>query len=251
MSPQDNKPLGHTLPRTQFLTTRWSLILAAGAEDTAEARLALGALFETYWYPVYVYIRRRTSDPDRAQDLAQDFFVRLLEKEFFSQAQPERGRFRSFLLASARHFLINEYHRESAQKRGGGKALLSLDFKVAERRFALEPVDRRSPESLFERQWALTLVETTLKRLEDELRRFGNQERFERLKGFLTETSPDRYADAAKDLEISEGAVKVAVHRLRRRFASLLREAVTETLESPEDVDHEIRHLFSILRESD
>lgn len=250
MSPQDNKPLGHTLPRTQFLTTRWSLILAAGAEDTAEARLALTALFETYWYPVYVYIRGRTADKDRAEDLAQAFFVNLLEKEFFTQAQPERGRFRSFLLASARHFLVNEYHRKRAQKRGGGQTPLSLDFQDAERRFALEPADRRTPEALFERQWALTLVETTLARLKDEMRRFGNEARFERLKEFLTETSSDPYAVAALDLGISEGAVKVAVHRLRRRFGALLREAVAETVESPEEVESEIRYLFSILRES-
>lgn len=250
MSPPDDKPPGHTPPRTQFLTTRWSLILAAGAAGTGESRQALVALCEAYWYPVYAYIRRKTSDGERAQDLAQDFFIRLLEKDFFSQAEPERGRFRGFLLASVRHFLVNEYHRGRAQKRGGGRVPLSLDFQTADQRYALEPADRRSPEVLFERQWALALVETTLARLKDEAHRFGSEARFERLKGFLTGESRDHYADAARDLGMSEGAVKVAVHRLRRRFASLLREAVTDTVESPEEVDAEIRHLFSILRES-
>lgn len=250
MSPPDDKPPGLKPPRTQFLTTRWSLILAAGAGDTDEARQALATLCEAYWYPVYAYIRRKTSGRERAQDLAQDFFVRLLEKDFFGQAQPERGRFRAFLLASVRHFLVNEYHRGRARKRGGGHVPVSLDFRAAERRYALEPADRRSPEVLFERQWALALVETTLARLKDEMGRFGGEARFERLKGFLTGESRGHYADAARGLGMSEGAVKVAVHRLRRRFASLLREAVTDTVKSPEEVDAEIRHLFSILRES-
>jgi RNA polymerase sigma factor (sigma-70 family) len=235
----------------QFQTTRWSLILTAAAGSGEESRRALTALCKLYWYPVYAYLRRKGFDRDGAQDLTQDFFVRLLEKEFFSLADPARGRFRAFLFASLRHFLINEHHRARAQKRGAGRMPLPLDFQTGERRYTLEPADRRSPDVLFERQWALTVVETALGRLEAEARRSGTESRFERLKAFLTPgtSGGDNYAAAALDLGVSEGAVKVAVHRLRRRLAVLLREAVGDTVKSPEETDAEIRHLLSVLHD--
>jgi RNA polymerase sigma-70 factor (ECF subfamily) len=206
----------------------------------------LEALCERYWYPVYAYIRRRVNSRDQAEDLTQGFFAQFLEKGCVKKASSERGRFRSFLLVAVKNYLANEWDRQSALKRGGGKAVLSLDFEQADGRYLLEPVDTTSPAKLYDRRWALTQLDRTLDELRKEMKAAGTERRFERLKGVLTgDSSGTSYRLIAEELQISESAVKVTVHRMRRRFGELLRELVGETLERPEEVDSEIRHLFS------
>jgi RNA polymerase sigma-70 factor (ECF subfamily) len=204
------------------------------------------ALCQRYWYPVYAYIRRRGSRREEAEDLTQGFFAQFLKKGYVKQARAERGRFRSFLLVAVKNYLANEWDRQSALKRGGGKPLLSLDFEQADGRYSLEPVDLTSPAKLYDRRWALTQLDRTLEELRKEMRSAGFEQRFERLKGVLTgDCAQTSYREIAEELEMSESAVKVTVHRMRRRFGELLRELVGETLDRPEDVDSEIRYLFS------
>jgi RNA polymerase sigma factor (sigma-70 family) len=232
----------------QFATTRWSLVVAAGAGDSSPAaRDALATLCETYWYPLYVYLRGRGYSAEDAQDLTQAFFARLLEKHALRHADPARGRFRSFLLASLRNFVANQHERESAHKRGGGAPMLSLEMDSAEGRFQLEPASTDTPERVFDRLWALTLLERVISRLEAETAARGNPpSRFDQLKAYLTGDEPAlSYAQTASQLGISEAAVKVAVHRLRRRFRDLVRDEISHTVSSPEDVEAELRHLWS------
>jgi RNA polymerase sigma-70 factor (ECF subfamily) len=233
----------------QFETTRWSQVLAAGRAPTDDSREALSRLCEVYWYPLYAYVRRWGYDADQAQDLTQEFFVRLLEKHYLRAADPMRGRFRSFLLASLKHFLSNERDRAGAAKRGGRTIVLPLEFENAEGRYSREPPDADTPETIYERRWALTLLERTLARLRHEFDAAGKQALFARLEGHLTgeqETLP--YADLGAELGMSEGAIKVTVHRLRRRFGALLREEISETVSEPSQVDDEIRELFRALK---
>lgn len=232
----------------RFATTRWSQVLAAGQTPSADSRDALAMLCETYWYPLYAYVRRWGYDADEAQDLTQEFFSRLLEKQYLRDADPSRGRFRSFLLASLKHFLSNERDRAAAVKRGGRVRIVSLEVETAEGLYQLEPPDADTPEKVFQRRWALMLLDRTLKRLRDEFAVNGKADVLARLEGYLTgeqETPP--YAQLSKDLGMSEGAIKVAVHRLRRRFGALLREEIADTLSDPAEVDDEIRELFRIL----
>ena len=233
--------------RPSFPTTQWSLVLAAGDRQHSGSREALATLYRNYWYPIYAYIRRRGYDADRARDLAQDFFTALLEKESLQAADPQRGRFRSFLLGSLKNYLANTWDRESAQKRGGGVPTISVDFSDAEDRYLKEPVDEKTPESIFERNWALTQLETTLQRLRAELDTSGSGSRFELLKPCLTGEARQNlsYREIGLRLNMSESAVKVAVYRMRRRFAELLREEVGQTIEDPQQVDTEIRTLFA------
>ncbi len=224
-------------------------ILAAGQVDNGGSREALSGLCESYWYPLYVYVRRWGYDADQAQDLTQAFFARLLERHYLRAADPARGRFRSFLLASLKHFLANERDRAGAIKRGGRVTVVPLEIENAEGRYCLEPPDDETPEKIYERRWALTLLERTLARLSREFEAGGKRAMFARLEGYLTgeqETLP--YAELARELGMSEGAVKVMVHRLRRRFGALLREEVGDTVSTPEEVDDEIRELFRVLR---
>jgi RNA polymerase sigma factor (sigma-70 family) len=233
----------------QFATTRWSQVIAAGAEQTRDSRDALARLCELYWYPLYAYVRRWGYDADQAQDLTQEFFSRLLEKHYLKAADPARGRFRSFLLASLKHFLSNERDRANAVKRGGRATVIPLEFENAEGRYSREPPDHETPETVYERRWALTLLERTVARLRSEFEAAGKEAVFTRLEGHLTgeqETLP--YADLGAALGMSEGAVKVAVHRLRRRFGALLREEIAETVGDPAQVDDEIRDLFRALK---
>jgi RNA polymerase sigma factor (sigma-70 family) len=233
----------------QFATTRWSQVIAAGADQTRDSQEALARLCEVYWYPLYAYVRRWGHDADQAQDLTQEFFARLLEKHYLRAADPARGRFRSFLLASLKHFLSNERDRVKAVKRGGRTTVLPLEFENAEGRYSREPPDNETPETIYERRWALTLLERTLARLREEFRESGKDATFARLEGYLTgeqETLP--YAELGASLGMSEGAVKVAVHRLRRRFGALLREEIAETVSDPAEVDEEIRELFRAVR---
>jgi len=230
-----------------FATTRWSVVLAAGADLGSDAsRRALRTLCETYWYPLYAFLRTRGSSPEDAEDLTQAFFARLLERHAVGRADPARGRFRSFLLTSLQHFATNEYDRASTQKRGGGVAPLSIEFERAEGHFLNEPATRETPETSFDRRWALALLERAVARLEDEMVRSARQAQFTCLKPYLTGEAPHQtYADAALALNVSEGSIKVAVHRLRRRFRDLVRDEIAQTVSSPDQVDDELRYLWA------
>lgn len=234
--------------RDAFVSTRWSLVLRAGTQPSTGADAALATLCETYWYPLYAFLRRRGHDAEDAQDLTQAFFARLLEKRTLRQADPARGRFRSFLLAALQHFVANERDRDRAKKRGGGVPVLSLEFETAEGRFLREPPTEETPEKVFDRQWAMTLLERTMARLDEEMATLGRQAQYERLRIYLTgDDGLPGYATIGQDLGMSEGAVKVAVHRLRRRFRDLLRSEISETIGSADEIDDEIRHLWSSL----
>jgi RNA polymerase sigma-70 factor (ECF subfamily) len=247
---EDDKPTPGPRPAArQFATTRWSQVLAAGQAHTGDSREALARLCESYWYPLYAYVRRWGYDADQAQDLTQAFFATLLEKHYLRAADPTRGRFRSFLLASLKHFLSNERDRAGAAKRGGRTTVVPFEFENAEGRYIREPADNETPETVYERRWALTLLDRTLSRLRREYGAAGKQTLFARLEGHLTgdqEALP--YADLCAELNMSEGAIKVAMHRLRRRFGALLRDEIGETVSDPNEVDDEIRELFRALR---
>lgn len=234
---------------SQFDTTRWSLVVAAGGDDSRAAREALGVLCEAYWYPLYAYVRRRGADPDDARDLTQGFLASLLERRDFEGLSPERGRFRAFLLASLEHFLANDRARRHALKRGGGSRPVSLSLDDAEGRYRVEPGDVLTPERLYERRWALTVIDRVLEELRGEWEAGGRGVEFQELKAALLGDAPaGGYVSVAARLGISEGAVKVAVHRLRRRFQSRLRQRIAETVADPADVDDEIRYLVQALR---
>jgi RNA polymerase sigma-70 factor (ECF subfamily) len=244
------EPFADSIARnTRFMTTRWSVVVAAGNRATPEARDALAILCSTYWYPVYAYVRRHGHDANEAQDLTQSFFARLLEKNDVEDAKRERGKFRSFLLGTLKHFLANEWRREQAQKRGGHVTIASLDIQAAETRYTREPLSaERTPEQVYERRWALTLLDNVLRQLESETTAEGKARLFQHLKMYLTgdEAAPS-YAEVATQLEMTEGAAKVAVHRLRQRYRSLLREHIAETVADESEVEAEIRSLFSAL----
>lgn len=240
----DSPPAG----AAEFASTRWSVVLAAGRDSSPDGREALATLCRNYWYPLYAYVRRRVADPHEAQDLIQEFFSRLLDKNMLAVADPRRGRFRAFLLTSLRNFLANEWEKARAEKRGGGRTVLPLSFDSGESRYTREPADKLTPERLFDRQWAETLIDHVMTGLRDEFTRAGKIEHFERLKVFLTGRNPDAaYADVARRLGMSEGAAMVAAHRLRRRFRERLRAEIAETVAEPHDIDDEIRSLFAAL----
>ena len=240
--------------RDHFETTRWSLVLAAGGSDSAAARQALATLCETYWRPIYLYTRKSGYSAEDAQDLTQAFLALLLERHDFEHVRRERGRLRAFLLASLRHFLMNDAVHRHALKRGGGGALLSLDFQNVEAQYIRAPVDRRTPETLFERQWALDLVNQVRRRLRTEWQAAGKAEEFEILKGCLEEKLPrGGYQPLAARLGCTENAVRIAAHRLRKRFREELRATIADTLPPAEAnderaIDDELRHIFQALR---
>jgi len=241
-------PITCKMPTPEFATTHWSVVLAAGDRESPQAEEALSALCSTYWYPLYAYVRRQGHLPDQAEDLTQEFFARLLEKEFLRDVDREKGKFRAYLMACFRHFLANERDRPLAQKRGGGKTHLSLNFLDAEERYNLEPAHELTPEKLYERQWALTLLDQVLNRLRDESLRDGHARLFDTLKVFLTGESPTlSYDEVGRGLGLSVGAVKVAVHRLRRRYRELLREEIGRIVGDPAEIDVEIQALFTAL----
>lgn len=231
----------------KFATTRWSVVIAAGADtSSSDADEALATLCETYWFPLYGYLRNRGHGAEDAQDLTQAFFARLLEKHSISQADPARGRFRSFLLASLKHFAANERERSSAGKRGGGIPAISLGVADAEGRYQLEASTNETPERIFDRRWASTLLARALSRLEADTSEGGKRPLFEALRIYLTGDQPElTYAETAARLGMSEGAIKVAVHRLRRKFRDLVRDEIAQTVAAPEDIDDELRHLWS------
>lgn len=229
-----------------FLTTHWSVVLNAQGDDSSCARDALAHLCHAYWYPLYAFVRRQGHPADDAQDLTQEFFSRLLAKNYLAAADPGRGKFRSFLLSSLKHFLANEWDRAHAQKRGAGHQLISLDDTQAEAQYALEPADNTSPDKLFERRWATTLLDQVLSRLRAEYEGTERGKLYAAIKGCLTQEAAP-YAELAASLAMSEGAVKVAAHRLRARYRELLREEIAQTVSSAGEVEDEIRHLFTAL----
>jgi RNA polymerase sigma-70 factor (ECF subfamily) len=227
-----------------FLTTRWSVVLSARG-DTTHAPDALAKLCHAYWYPLYAYVRRQGVSSHDAQDLTQEFFARQLAKGWLADVERERGRFRSWLLASLKHFLANEWDKARAQKRGGGGQFISID-DTAESRYDREPADAPTAESLYDRRWALTLLDRVLTRLREEFAVAGKIEQFEILKGVLAgDRTP--YVELAAALGTTEGAVKVAVHRLRGRYRDLIRAEIAETVSSAAELEEELRHLLGAL----
>lgn len=234
-----------------FHTTRWTVVLTAGHKGAPEARRALATLCETYWYPIYAFARRKGHAPVEAEDLTQGFFSALLEKDYVNAADPERGRFRAFMLTAFRRYVSRERDRARARKRGGGRAPLSLDFAYGERRYTIEPSHELTPERAFDRRWALTLLETVMERLQKEMADAGKLEVFDGLKPHLLAPADGAaYAELAERLDSTEGAVKTALHRLRVRYRDLLRSEIAETVATPDEVDGEIGHLLQSLHES-
>ena len=226
------------------------MVLAAGADATsAGAREALTVLCESYWYPLYAFLRSRGHPVHDAEDLTQAFFAHLLERHALRHADRGRGRFRSFLLTSLTNFAANERDKENAQKRGGGVSAISLEFENAEGRFQLEPATGETPEKVFDRRWAVTLLDRVLARLTAEMIRTGKEPQFEQLKTYLIGDQPQlSYAESAGALGISEGAIRIAVHRLRRRFRDLVRDEIAHTVSSPEEIEDELRYLWKAIR---
>lgn len=236
-------------PAKRFMTTRWSVVIAAGQAENAERDEALKTLCRNYWYPLYAYVRRQGRSREDAQELTQEFVTQLLAREWVQAADQERGRFRSFLLTAFKRFLANEYRRENAARRGGGRRVFSLDLDAAETRYQGEPADERTPEKLYERRWALTLLEHVMGQLQREYTQRGRAELFSRCRSFLTGTADrDSCALAGEDLNMSESAVRVAVHRLRRRYRELLQAEVAQTIDADTTVEDEITRLLSALR---
>jgi RNA polymerase sigma factor (sigma-70 family) len=233
---------------TWFTTTHWSVVLSAREHNSPQAAAALEKLCRTYWYPLYAYVRRQGHDEPSAKDLTQEFFVRLLHKNRLDHVQREKGRFRSFLLASVKNFLSDEWDKGRAQKRGGGQTLLSLDDDTAEDRYQLEPADNLTPDKLFEQRWAHTLLDEAKTRLKEEYAQAGKADFYERLRVFeAADPGAPTYAQVAAEFGLTESAVKSAAHRLRQRYGELVREEVAHTVDSPEEVDSEIRYLIGVI----
>jgi len=231
-----------------FHTTHWTLVLQAALPGSAQSQAAFATLYVDYWYPLYAYVRRRGLAPFEAEDITQSFFIRLLEKQSLAGLQREGGRFRSFLISCLENYLANEWDRNHAQKRGGGQPPLSLNAKEGETRFAVEDVEQETPESLFEKRWVLTLLEHVLERLRCESAGEGKADFFDEVRLHLQgDRQGPPHADVAARRGMSEGAVKVAVHRLRQRYGQLLREEIARTVSSPAEVDAELRHLIAVV----
>jgi RNA polymerase sigma factor (sigma-70 family) len=230
-----------------FGTTHWSVVLTAGESDREKAHEALEQLCAAYWYPLYVFARRQGYSAAETEDLTQEFFARLLQSNDLAEVSPERGRFRSFLLVSFKHLLANEYHRRQTQKRGGRATIVSLEPEDPETRYRLEPADPVTPEILFERRWALTVLERAVDRVREEYAASEKVDLFEELKEFLSNQRALPHAAIAAKYGISVGAVGVTIHRLRKRYAEVLREEISHTVSTPEDIDDEIRHLIAVV----
>ena len=230
-----------------FATTHWSVVLAAGKESTPEAQDALEKLCQTYWHPLYAYARRRGYFPADAEDLTQDFFAWLLQRNWLERADQERGRFRSFLLTSFSNFVSHEWHKAWAEKRGG-RRIVSWERDAAEARYDWEPVARFTPEESFEWRWALTMLDQVMSRLGAEFEQDGKVELFEALKPcLLGERTAQPYAALSSRLGMTEGSVKVVVYRLRQRYRKLLRDEIAQTVAHPAEIEEEMRYLFAVL----
>ncbi|MSU61853.1 MAG: sigma-70 family RNA polymerase sigma factor [Pedosphaera sp.] len=233
--------------RASFATTHWSVVLGAGQEDSSAASESLEKLCRTYWYPLYAYIRRSGRDPHTAEDLTQEFFLRLLEKNYLKNIQREGGRFRSYLLTALKHFLINEHQARIVARRGGGQPLLSLDELQAEARYQVETADPATPENLFDQRWASMLLQQAMERLRADYAADGKVDLFDQLKPYLTGAEHTQaYADLAARLGMSEDALKMAVFRLRKRYGAALRAEVAQTVTGPHEIEEEIRHLIRL-----
>jgi RNA polymerase sigma-70 factor (ECF subfamily) len=231
-----------------FATTHWSVVLTAKEGDSAQAAEAMAQLCQTYWYPLYAFVRRKGNSPHDAQDLTQGFFARLLEKNYVAQADRARGRFRTYLLAALTHFLADEWDKARRLKRGGGREIISFDAASAEERYRLEPIDQLDAAKLYERRWVTTLFDQVLARLEQEFRDSGKGRLFDQLKGsLLAEDSGPSYVELGTQLGLTEDAVKQAVHRMRRRYRELFREEIAQTVAGPGEVEDELKHLFAVL----
>lgn len=233
----------------RFATTHWSVVIGAAHARAPEADQALTTLCQRYWFPLYAFVRRAGYSAEDAQDLTQEFFVQLLAKNTLAVANPERGKFRSFLIGAIKHFMANQRRHDRAQKRGGDHAVLSLDFHRGEDRYQrIEPEDHSTPERLYEKRWALALLDLVFTRLREEFSQAGKLPQFDRLKQFLAVRPADTsYHDVAGKLEMTEGAVKVAVHRMRRRYRELLKDEIAQTVTGPEALDDELRDLMAAL----
>jgi len=248
MDADDRNPGAASRDR-EFATTRWSLVISAGQNSSPESQRALASLCETYWPPLYAYVRRRVPDVNEAQDLTQAFFAELLEKNYVGTATPARGRFRAFLLTALKHFLSKERDRARAQKRGGGRRLYSLDFASADSALQVDPAAGLTAEQCFDKQWAITLLNQIMDRLQSEFERSGKARLFLELKGFLIgEHGESTYAQVAARLNMMEAAARKAASRMRMRYRELLRDEIAQTVAGPDEVDEEVRNLLAALR---
>jgi len=243
---QEDSVNDDSLRSAQFATTRWTMVVAAGQEDSPGARQALEFLCQRYWSPLYFYLRRHGYDRSRAEDLVQGFFTHLLEKRGLRSVKPQKYKFRSFLLASLKNFVADECRQAQSERRGGGKRILPLEFEQAETCYSLEPSDRLSADRLFDQSWAMTVIARAMETLGHEYANAGKGELFEQLKGRIA-TEPDAgfYRQSADRLGMSEGAVRVATHRLRRRLREVIRGEIAETVTTAEQLEEEIRDLFA------
>lgn len=236
-------------PADYFVTTRWTAVLSAGRKSSPQSDRALAELCQNYWYPLYVYVRRQGYSREDAQDLTQAFFARFLQRNYLEGLSSERGKFRAFLLACLKHFLANEWDKATRQKRGGAVPHLSLDWRSADERYHLDPPDNASPDQAFDRTWALALLERVVERLRTEYVHEGKAGLFEHAKTFLMGTDDGApHAEAARKLKLEEGALRVAVHRLRKRYREMLREEIAQTLSDPASVSEELAALQQALR---
>jgi RNA polymerase sigma-70 factor (ECF subfamily) len=236
--------------RELFATTHWSVVVEAGQDDSPRASEAMAELCQTYWYPLYVYVRRKGYPAHDAQDLTQEFFARLLARNYMSGADRRKGKFRSYLLGTLEHFLAKEWRRARAEKRGGGRTVFSLDAVDAENRYLLEPADELTAERIFDQRWAETLLNQALARLREEYRAEGKALLFEKVEPLLSGEGPEgSYAEIRASLSMAESAFKMAVHRMRRRYGELVRAEISQTVSTSEAVEEELRYLFAVLRQ--
>jgi len=243
-TPSSSVPAGNG----RFATTHWTVVLAAASPASSRYEQALGTLCQTYWFPIYAYLRRRGYDIHQSEDYTQGFFASLLEKKGLRLADPERGKFRSYMLGALKHFLANERSRARAQKRGGGCKDISLDSEKGETQYALEPAHQLSPEKMFERSWALTVLQNSISRLEAESTGVHRQDVFQNLVAYIAPTGKViAYRDMAAKLNMTEGAVKAAVYRLRRRYRELLRDEIAQTVATEDQIEGELQDLFVAL----
>jgi RNA polymerase sigma-70 factor (ECF subfamily) len=248
MMGQETTAAPGAVAQSLFATTHWSVVLATADGDSPQATAALEQLCRTYWYPLYVYVRRRGHSPEDAQDLTQQFFALFLQKQYFRLADRARGRFRTFLLHALEHFLVNEWKRSQRLKRGGGATILSLDAGQGEQRYAREPTGTMTPERAYEKRWAMTLLDRVLATLEEEYAAAGSARVFQELAGLLWgKDTGVSYAQIGARLGMSDGAVRGAMHRLRERYRSRLRAEVAHTVADPGEVEAELRHLIQVV----
>ena len=241
---QGNDPSNHHAAK--FHSTHWSVVLAAKHQSSPDGRLALAQLCEKYWYPLYAHARRRESNAEKARDLVQGFFARMIEHHSIEDADPSRGKFRTFLLTAFQNFAANEWDKSNTFKRGGRHTHVSLDFDDGDHRYSREPIDSATPELRYHQLWARSLLKLVLDQLRDEYRSERKKDLFNELRDYLTiDSGRENYAQVAKRLNLSEGAIKVAVYRMRRRYRELLRQEIAHTVADPSDVEDEIRFLFA------